>query len=148
MHDGRMETLGDLIKALKALDSALPVEMDGASGLGFISWRGNYSEVSIDHGGTRLVSSFRDEVIGGYSYRMATKADLVPAASTVGELLAVANRVAWDPVLLEGYKGDLFEMHDDTTLWADSYGTCPGARLAGVTVVGGVVQLQRSEPES
>lgn len=122
----------------------MPVTLDGASGLGFISWRGDYHEASIDHGATNIATKTHTESGHGFSWQEASDLDTVDPAETVGELLAVARRVA-DGGMLGGYKGDWFTMHPHSDLYCDAYGEAGGRRYIGVSVVDGAAQIGRSE---
>lgn len=136
-----MRTLGELIDTLKAHDPDLPVLMDGATGLGFVSWRGVYAEVSITHGSTRVGSGMEANREYGFTFTEPTGDERIAPATTVGELLAAADAV--DGGVLEGYKGGAYWMDRSTTLWADPYGECPGSYVNGVTVTDGGLELNR-----
>lgn len=133
-----LRTLGDLINTLAALDPALP--LDG--GYGFCSWRGDYEDVSLTPGDTTLVTSTQRLVVAGYGFDEATGWDRRPPATTVGALLEVARAVT-DGGQLSGYKGGVYAMWDDTELWADPWGQCPG-RKARIDVEDGVVRVLAS----
>lgn len=136
-----MRTLGELIDTLKAHDPDLPVLMDGKSGLGFVSWRGDYAEVSITHRSTRVGSFIEVNREYGFDFTEPTGDEHIAPATTVGELLAAADAV--DGGVLEGYKVGAYWMDRSTTLWADPYGQCPGSYINGVTVTDEGLTLNR-----
>lgn len=95
-------TLGDLIAELERF----PSDMEVGVPMGFGSWRGVYSELTIH-------PDFTDA-----------------ETQTVGELLTLAREAVGGT--FTGYKGGEFVMKATTQVWADGYGSSAGRRPVGL----------------
>lgn len=142
-----MSTLAFFAATLAALDPDLPVQMNGASGLGVVSWRGDYCEPSIDHGPSNLAAEWAVNTEFGFSFNEPTKDLRFDPAETVGELLAVVEAVRGGAGL-NGYKGGVYTAEESSTVWADPYGDYNSRIILGVSVDDGVANLAVSEPMS
>lgn len=133
-----MLTLGELIDTLEAFDPGLPVraDFDHGAGLGFGSWRGDYSEPTLWEGGTRFIVDWSDDD----GFTVPDVETHLSGARTVGELLYAALLAA-DGGVFEGYKGGMNVMGRQSPLHADPWGESQGRRVTGVKVVDGVVWL-------
>jgi hypothetical protein len=111
--------LKDLIRTLELAPADADIRLDNGCPPGeFMSWRGNYAELSLDPHGTE--------------------------DRTVGELLAAARACIGST--FTGYKGGEYTMSEHTEVWADEYGTCPGRKPVGIRFdVDGVVLVTRVE---
>lgn len=112
-------TLGKFIEALKALPADLLIAYDvGRSPGEPDSFRGYYEQLAF-----------------GYSY---------DTRRTVCDVLRLAENAMGET--FKGYKGGYFVMHEDTPLWAASYGiSSDGRRIVGVERSGPVVIVLTEE---
>lgn len=103
------QTLGTLISDLEQVDRDARICLEGPEGPenpdGVNSWRGDYSELMIERGGTK--------------------------EWTVGQLLAELKGA--EGRTFEGYKGGYYTMDLDTRVWIDTYGS--SACIAAAEVV-------------
>lgn len=107
-------TLGALIAKLEAISDDLPVVFDfGGAPDELASYRGHYADLAWSCTG-----------LSPYS---------------VSEILEKAKRALGAE--FEGYKGGLFEMHDDTPLWCAGYGDNTGCAVIDLHVTPKTVTL-------
>lgn len=134
--------LTKLVDALASLDPAMPITLDGASGLGVHSWRGWYREPSIalDASGSRFAKTWRTNTDHGFAFEEPTSDLRFPAAETVGDLLTVLRAVV-NGAGLNGWKGGVYTAVGTSNVYADEEGCCPGRIVSGVMVAGGVASL-------
>ena len=111
------------------------------TGVGIISYRGDYNEASLTHEDTNVVTKSETVNYGrGHSYERSTEHKTAPPAETVEELLAAIELVLQHPV--EGYKGGLFQFTEQTPVWYSNYGEVSYRKHSGVSVTEGVVNLE------
>jgi hypothetical protein len=101
--------LGELITLLESLPSECSIRFYEGENVGpFMSWRGAYDMLSLEPNG------------GGTYWK----------CGTVGKVLQNARSAVGAP--FTGYKGGEFRMTQQTFVWADAYGECPGRAVIGV----------------
>lgn len=101
--EGGIITLGELIAKLEKHDRKNPVKFEDGTVPGhFMSYRGYYDHLAIDHGGEM----------------------------TVGELLDRANEA--NGTVYEGYKGGEYKMSRMTPVWVAEYGESGGIGIIDV----------------
>ena len=114
--------LGDLIRTFEVLpQDHLVTHYRGGPPVGLlISWRGDYSQLSLPPG---------------------------EMAVTVEEVLDDARHALREPLV--GYKGGLYTMTENSTVYADAYGMSHGTILAGIIIPApSVVELVLRRPVS
>ncbi len=107
-------TLGELIDTLAALPATAEVRFDfGTVPTQFVSWRGDYAELSLD------------SAVGG--------------AISVAALLVLAQKAVGGT--FRGWKGGRYTMSRSTPVWADFWGDCHYGTITGLRVVEGAVEI-------
>ena len=105
------KTLGDLIDALeKSKATNVEFSFGATSPTGFISWRGDYSQLSLN---------WRHD-----------------APPLTRELLLTMAKSAAQGQPFEGYKGGTYRMNRSTPLWADRWGRCDHSAVVGFVEYG------------
>ena len=113
--------LGGLIKQLRSCNQELPVVFDfgGLVPDSIDSYRGYYEQLAISW----VERSFEKKI-------------------TVSELLARLEEAVGKT--FSGYKGGLYQMNEETPVWAAQYGDCTSTSITGVLDVGWQVVLTTS----